>query len=170
MERTIRIPWKHALRDLVIVVVTLGVWAIDATLRREGGGVWMIPVALVAGVLTAYSGYLAHEWGHLLGALSADSVVHLPERVFSVFLFQFDSDRNTRDQFLRMSMGGFIASAVVIALLLVALPLQAWSGWIAMFLVFLGVVATFILEVPVAWRVARGAPIPRGAAYRSASP
>jgi hypothetical protein len=49
------------------------------------------------------------------------------------------------------------------------LPLQAWSGRIAMALVFLGVVATFILEVPVAWRVAHGAPIPHGTAYRSST-
>src|SRR6185295_9160157 len=106
-------------------------------------------------------------WGHLLGALAADGVVHLPERVLSVFLFQFDSDRNSRRQFLQMSMVGFVASALVIALLVAVLPLQAWSGRIAIFLVLLGVVATFILEVPVAWRVARGAPLTRGAAYRS---
>lgn len=166
---TTRIPWKHALRDLAVVGVTLAVWAIDAQVRREGAGGWSVPVALLAGALTAYSGYLVHEWGHLLGALSARSVVHLPDRVLSVFLFQFDSDRNDRRQFLRMSMGGFVASAVAVAFLIAVLPLQAWSGRIAMLLVLLGVVATFILEVPVAWRVARGAPIPHGAAYRSST-
>jgi hypothetical protein len=66
-----------------------------------------------------------------------------------------------------MSMGGFVASAVTILFLVMVLPLDAWSGRIAMLLVVLGVVATFILEVPVAWRVAHGASIPRGAAYRS---
>jgi hypothetical protein len=89
--------------------------------------------------------------------------------VFSVFLFQFDSDRNSREQFLRMSMGGFVASVAAIVFLLLVLPLHATSGRIAMLLVAIGVVATFILEVPVAWRVAHGAPIPRGAAYHSSS-
>ena len=162
-----RIPWKHALRDTAIVIATLVIWALDARMRSAELSASAFAVALLAGVMTAYSGYLAHEWGHLLGALSAGSVVHLPERVLSVFLFQFDSDRNNRAQFLRMSMGGFVASVLVIALLLALLPLQAWSGRIAMFLVLLGVIATFILEVPVAWRVAHGAAIPRGAAYRS---
>ncbi len=164
-----RIPWKRAVRDLAVVAATVAVWVIDAWLRQSGEGGWSLALAALVGAMTAYCGYLVHEWGHLLGALSAGSVVHLPERVLSVFLFQFDSDRNDSRQFLRMSMGGFVASALAIVFLVAVLPLQAWSGRIAMLLVFLGVVATFILEVPVAWRVAHGAPIPRGAAYRSSA-
>jgi hypothetical protein len=161
-----QLPCKHAARDALILVATLALWRLDAKMRASGGLPALL-VAALAGAMTAYCGYLVHEWGHLLGALSGRSVVHMPPSVFSVFLFQFDSDRNSREQFLRMSMGGFIASAAAIAVLWMALPLDACSGQIAMFLVVLGVVATFILEVPVAWRVARGAPIPRGAAYRS---
>jgi uncharacterized membrane protein len=162
------LPLSHAVRDASIIAVTLLVWWVDATLRNQGGTI-AVTVAIVAGALTALCGYLLHEWGHLLGALSARSAVHLPETASSVFLFRFDSDRNSRAQFLRMSMGGFVASALVIVLLVGVLPLDALSGKVAMFLVVLGVVATFILEVPVAWRVARGAPIPSGAAYRSAT-
>jgi hypothetical protein len=162
------LPYKHAVRDGSIVMITLVVWGLDAQLRSAGGGVAFL-VAFIAAALTTYCGYLVHEWGHLFGALSARSVVHLPDNALSVFLFQFDSDRNDRRQFLRMSMGGFVASALTIVLLLAVLPLHAWSGQIAIFLVFLGVVATFILEVPVAWRVAGGAPIPRGVAYRSSA-
>jgi F0F1-type ATP synthase assembly protein I len=163
-----RLPYKHAVRDGLVAVATLSLWWVDAGLQSRGGGLALL-VALLAGVMTAYCGYLVHEWGHLLGALSAGSVVHLPRRLFSVFLFRFDSDLNDRRQFLRMSMGGFIASALVVALLLAVLPLDARSGQIALALVLLGVVATFVLEVPVAWRVARGAPLPRGAAYRSSA-
>jgi len=162
------LPYRHAARDAAIGLVTLALWWLDARMQ-VAGGLAALTVAVLAGVMTAYCGYLVHEWGHLLGALSAGSVVHLPERVLSVFLFQFDSDRNSREQFLRMSMGGFVASAATIAILFAILPLQATSGRLAAFLVVLGVVATFILEVPVAWRVAHGAPIPRGAAYRSSA-
>jgi hypothetical protein len=162
------LPAAHVLRDASILLVTLLVWSVDASLRSEGGMI-AATVAVIGGALTALCGYLVHEWGHLLGALSAGSTVHLPAKITSAFLFQFDSDRNTRRQFLRMSMGGFVASALVIVLLVAVVPLQALSGKVAMILVVLGVLATFILEVPVAWRVARGAPIPRGAAYRSAT-
>jgi hypothetical protein len=162
------LPYKHALRDLFIVLATLLLWWADSGLRSQGGALALLVAVLVA-AMTAYCGYLAHEWGHLLGALSAGSVVHLPQRLFSVFLFQFDSDRNGRRQFLRMSMGGFLASGITLAFLLAVLPLNARSGRITLVLVLLGVVATFVLELPVAWRVARGAPIPRGGAYRSSA-
>lgn len=165
---TLRLPAGHAVRDAWIILATLLVWWIDAGLRAQGGAV-SLAVATLAGVMTALCGYLVHEWGHLLGALSARSVVHLQDRIASVFLFQFDSDHNDRSQFLRMSMGGFVASALMIALLVAVLPLEAIAGKIAMLLVVLGVVATFLLEVPVAWRVAHGAPLPRGAAYRSSA-
>jgi hypothetical protein len=160
------LPVAHAARDGLVVLVTLSLWWLDSELRA-GGGVAALAIAALAGVMTALCGYLVHEWGHLLGALSARSVVHLPDTVASVFLFRFDSDRNGRRQFLRMSMGGFVASALVIAVLIAVLPLSALSGKIAMLLAVLGVAATFVLEIPVAWRVAQGAPIPRGAAYES---
>jgi hypothetical protein len=162
------LPLFHAVRDASIIAVTLLVWWVDAGLRDQTGTITAL-VGVVAGVLTTLCGYLVHEWGHLLGALSAGSTVHLPAKIASIFLFQFDSDRNSRAQFLRMSMGGFVASALVIVLLVAVVPLHALSGKVAVTLVVLGVLATFILEVPVAWRVARGAPIPRGAAYRSAA-
>ena len=119
--------------------------------------------------MTAVCGYLVHEWGHLVGAWAGGSVVHLPESAASTFLFRFDSDRNTREQFLRMSWGGFIASGISIVVLLLVLPLDTWAARVALLLVAAGVAATLILEVPPFRRVARGAPIPTGAAYRSAA-
>lgn len=159
-------PWKIAIRDLLLLVVTLAMWALDASLRATQDG---SPAALAfaTGAMTALCGFLAHEWGHLLGARFGGSVVYPSRRATSVFLFRFDSDRNDRTRFLWMSLGGFVASAVAVTLLLATLPLAAASGRVALTLVALGVLATFVLEVPVAWRVARGAPLPRGAAYSS---
>jgi hypothetical protein len=157
---------RLALRDLAIAAATLGLWALDARLRGAGGGL-AAAVAIVTGALTAVCGYLAHEWGHLAGALSAGAVVHPGERATSLFLFRFDSSRNGREAFLRMSYGGFAASALAVVALLALLPLRALSGQVALALVALGVGATFVVEVPVAWRVARGAPLPTGAAYAS---
>jgi hypothetical protein len=161
---------RLAARDAAIAAATLVVWALDARLRADGGPAVAAGIAAVAaGVLTALCGFLLHEWGHLLGALSSGAVVHPAPRAASVFLFRFDVSRSTRAQFLRMSWGGFAASAVAVALLLAVLPLDALSGQVALGLVALGVIATFVLEIPVAWRVARGGPLPTGAAYASAA-
>jgi hypothetical protein len=158
---------RLALRDAAVLAVTLSVWAVDAGLRDAGSGALAIGVALLAGALATLCGYLVHEWGHLLGARAAGAVVHLPCGPAALFLFRFDADRNGRREFLAMSLGGFVASALAIAALLWLLPLDALSGRISLGLVGVGVLATFVLEVPTAWRVARGAALPRGAAYAS---
>ena len=159
-------PRSLALRDVAILLLTLAAWRLDAALRGDGGAL-AAAAALVAGTLAAVCGYLAHEWGHFVGARLGGAVVHPARRVGSLFLFQLDTDRSGRAAFLAMSLGGFAASAAVIVLLVLALPLAALSGRVALALAGLGVVATFVLEVPVAWRVARGAPLPRGVVYRS---
>jgi len=66
-----------------------------------------------------------------------------------------------------MSFGGFVASALVIALFVTLLPLDALSGRITMGVTLLGVLATVTLEFPPVFRVARGAPLPRGGVYKS---
>jgi hypothetical protein len=155
-----------AARDLAFVGITLAVWQLDAMVR---GGDGLVPLAIgvTAGVLATVAGYLAHEWGHLTAALASGSVVHLPERIASVFLFNYDVTRNGRRQFLLMSCGGFIASTLVIALFFLVLPLDTLAGRVTLVLTLLGVAATFILEIPPAWRVYRGGPMPTGVAYRS---
>jgi hypothetical protein len=130
-------------------------------------GLVPLGVAGAAGVMTAVCAYLAHEWGHFAGARVSRSVVHLPAHVGGVFLFNFDSDRNNRAQFVAMSCGGLLASALVMAWLLSILPAHTNSSRVALALVGLGLVATVVLEVPIVWRVARGAPLPRGSVYKS---
>jgi hypothetical protein len=160
-------PWSLLVRDAVVVLSTLGAWAVDAAVRAEGG-VSAGLVALLAGALTALCGYLAHEWGHFVGARLSHSVVHLPKSARSLFLFRFDVRCNDRAQFLAMSTGGFVASTLVILLLLLVLPRPTLAGGVALTLVGLGVVATAVLEIPTFWRVLHGGPLPTGSAYVSA--
>jgi hypothetical protein len=157
---------RHALRDAGSVALTLALWRVESGLRGEAGPA-SVAVGVLAGSLTALCGFLLHEWGHLLGARLGRSVVHPPRGLFSLFLFRFDSDRNGRGAFLAMSLGGFAASALGVALLLAALPRDALAGQLALALTGLGVLATALLELPPFWRVLRGGPIPRGAAYES---
>jgi hypothetical protein len=171
MPFAMRLPLHMLLRDLV--VAALAVAALLSSHGLEGSGSpahW--PLALVAGLLLALSGYLVHEWGHLLGALVARSRVELPRSIAAVFLFKFDTGANDRRQFLWMSAGGFIASAIIVALYLGLLSFDRLADRIALGLTLLGVLATAILELPPAWRVLRGADLPQqGPAFvRSTTP
>lgn len=154
------IPVKLLLRDLVLIVITVVVWNLSRTLEAaQSPAMW--PVSLLGGVLIALCGYLLHEWGHLIGAMVSRSRVELPERVSAVFLFKFDTGLNSRAQFLSMSIGGFIASGIVVAALFSLLSFDLWVNRTALALTVLGVLATAILELPPAWRVYRGAALPQ---------
>jgi hypothetical protein len=162
------LPRAMLVRDAALAGLALGAWALDAEVRASIG-LAATAVGVGAGALAALVGYLAHEWGHLAGARLGGSVVHLPDSAGSVFLFKFDVDRNGPRQFVWMSLGGFAASALVVALYLAVLPLDALAGRVAILLTALGVLATLVLELPPFFRVLRGGELPRGPAYRSSS-
>lgn len=152
-----KLPMRMMLRDVLVIVATLALWRWSRELDAAQGAL-AIPVAILAGASAAVAGFLLHEWGHLLGALASGSTVEYPSTVRSIFLFKF-GDGNGRRQYLWMSGGGFAASIVVIAVLAATLNFHALADWIAIALVVAGVIATFILELPPAWRVFRGAPV-----------
>jgi hypothetical protein len=156
-----------ALRDAGIAVASLLVWSLEGWLRARGqGGAAAVFVSALAGLSAALCGFLIHEWGHLAGSLLAGARVSFPDALSSPFLFLFDVTHNGRREFLAMSYGGYVGSAVGLALLLALLPLHALSGQVSLTLAALGVALVFILEVPTTLRVYRGAPLPRsGPAY-----
>ena len=96
---------KLAVRDLAIVAATAALWwALVHT--TVGSGMLADFNGLLLGLAFGACVFLAHEWGHLLGALATSSVVQAPTRLSSVYLFSYDSKRNTRRQFLIMSFSG----------------------------------------------------------------
>ena len=156
-------------RDVLIVALTVGLWL--WTLRTgPAHDAPAVALHLLTAVMTTLAGYLVHEWGHLLGAYYGHSVVHLPPTPFAAFLFRFDTGLNTREQFVAMSLGGFISSAFPVALQFALLPWPLLASKVALALVVLGVIATFILEVPSAWQVYRGSAMPQGAAFVAGNP
>lgn len=158
-------PLKIAVRDLFLLLATLGVWTIEPTTRYTSADPAGTVMQIAAGVMAGLCAVAAHEWGHYLGARAAGAVVYPARRVTAVFMFGFDRERNGRREFMAMSYGGFVASAVMIVLFVTRLPLDALSGQVAMGFVAVGVLLTATLELPVAWRVAHGAELPRGAVY-----
>lgn len=148
---------RLVVRDAVLVLAALQLWQYSHVLDAQGTR-WATPVAILAGLMIPVAGFLAHEWGHLLGAWASRSHVHMPRSVFTVFLFEFRPEENSRAQFLSVSYGGFLASALVVALLLWVLSFNHLADRVALGLTVLGVLATFILEIPPAWRVYRDHP------------
>ncbi|NGY05683.1 hypothetical protein [Solimonas terrae] len=161
-----RMPVSLVLRDLLVIALSIFLWQWSHALH-DAGAASAMAVAIVAGLLLPVSAYFVHEWGHLSGALASGSRVHFPRNAVAVFLFRFDVDQNDRRQFLAMSVGGYVASLVVVALLLATLQLRYLADQIALTLTAIGVLATFILELPPFYKVWRGAPLPHGAAFVS---
>lgn len=151
---------KLALRDITLVMAAVVLWQYSHQLDATSS-VYRIPVAILAGLMIPIAGFLAHEWGHLVGARVANARIHMPKRVLTLFLFDYKTAENGREQFLSLSAGGFIASGLVVALLLVALSFNHLADQIALGLTLLGVLATFVIEMPPAWRVYRGGPLPQ---------
>ncbi len=158
-------PLKIAVRDLLLLLATLGAWTIEPTTRHTSADPAGTAMQIAAGVMAGLCALVAHEWGHYLGARAAGAVVYPARRVTALFMFGFDRERNGRCEFMAMSCGGFVASAAMIALFVTRLPLDALSGQVAMAFAAVGVLLTATLELPVAWRVAHGAELPRGTVY-----
>ena len=137
---------RLALRDLLIVVLGLGVFAVH---QRLGPVSWLEPAgSVLVGLLIGAAGYVVHEWAHYLGGRAAASRMGVARSLTAISLFDFDPSANTRGQFVAMSLPGFAATAAFIAAGLAWLPLETTAGRVAMgslfFLAFLGVV----LEIP----------------------
>jgi hypothetical protein len=138
---------KLFVRDLVIVGLTALLWhfaaaaSADAGFRGDAAGV-------LAGVMIGVSGYLLHEWGHLLGGLVAGSTVRPGRGLASGFLFSFDSTANTRRQFIALSLGGWISTAIVLWGVYTLLPDGLFAARVARGVVAANVLLILLLEVP----------------------
>jgi fermentation-respiration switch protein FrsA (DUF1100 family) len=156
---------KFFIRDLVLLALCLLAWRLNMSAFAGGNVVLEVLCSASAVILTVLVSYEIHEWGHLGGAVLTGSKVHAPNQLVHQFLFHFDGGANDRRQFVGMSIGGLAASLVALAILLLVLPLATWTAKVILALVGIGIVATFLREVPEAWRVHRGIIVPTGPVY-----
>lgn len=157
--------WKFALRDLVLLGVCLLLWQLNMSAPAAANIFVAASCSTLTVIITVLTSYEVHEWGHLTGAIATGSVVHAPRQLIHQFLFHFDGQKNSRQQFVGMSVGGLVASLIALAVLLATLPLATWSAKIALGIVIIGIIVTFLREVPEAWRVHRGTITPQGPVY-----
>jgi hypothetical protein len=156
-----------ALRDLTITLATMLLVVVDARLRARGEPDAVAhALGALTGALVTLSAFLLHEWGHLAGAVASGGLVSRPPKP-SPYLFFYDTARSTRRQFLWMSAGGYLATAVALPAIVAWADLGATSGGTALALSGVGIAVTLSLEVPTTWRVWRGAPLPTGGVYTS---
>lgn len=152
---------KFAVRDLAILGASAGLWHMIAA-WSAGAGVVADLAGVLAGLAAGAAAYVVHEWGHLLAAFAARSTVTPGARLSSAFVFGFDAEGNTLRQFVIMSLGGFVATALLVWGFYTYLPDDLLASRVArgvvVFLALLGVV----LELPLfLWGIlTQGVPAP----------
>ena len=134
-------------RDLVLFGVAALLWTFGAS-ASAGQGLLGDVAGVVAGLSTGVCVFLLHEWGHWLGAVATGSTIVPARSLASPFLFSYDSRQNSRQQFLVMSFGGWIASAVVALAAFGWLSPELFAARVARGVVGLNVVLIVLIEVP----------------------
>ncbi len=121
---------RFVIRDLSILMGTIVAWW--WSLHTEPGSSLRSGLSIGAGVGAAVCAYNLHEWGHLIGAHLTRSAYVPAKRIYSPFLFSYDAERNSRNQFLAMSLAGFAATALFVAGFLLWMPQDQQAGRIAL--------------------------------------
>lgn len=136
-----------AVRDGLLFVLAYLLWIVFARYSAGSGAIADF-TGLLVGAFVALIAHLLHEWGHLLGALAAGSVMSPGKKFTSLFLFVYSSTANSKQQFLLMSMSGFVMTAVVAWIAFAGLPDDYLATHVvrgfSLIQVFLGVV----IEMP----------------------
>jgi hypothetical protein len=114
----------------------------------------------------AICAYNLHEWGHLIGARLTHSVYVPAKRILSPFLFSYDAERNTRGQFLVMSMAGFAATAAFLIAFILWMPQDQQAGRIALRAAIVLAGLTVVIEFPIFFRALFGKTVPRTGMFK----
>ena len=138
---------KFAVRDGALIFLTVLGW-IALSGFSAGEGLLPETLTVLLGVMGGLCAWVLHEWGHVLGAMLGRSKLRVPTKLFSVYLFGFDNKAHTRGQFVVMALGGFVATGLAFAFVMLALPQDLLATKVARGLVLLEIAVTAVLEVP----------------------
>jgi hypothetical protein len=157
-------------RDLGITAAATGLWALAAGPSLTPG-----VVGDLAGVLTGFllgaCALLTHEWGHLLGALASRSRVTPNTRLWrSLFSFSFDSRRNSRAQFVAMSVGGWIGTLAAVFAAYAWLPGDDLASRVVRGTTLVSALVAFGIEIPLVVRALWTGTVPRVETQREPQP
>jgi hypothetical protein len=141
---------RFLVRDAAILLGSALLWALVAR-RSAVPGIVADTTGVLAGALLGGCALLVHEWGHLLGALASRSAVRPGASLRSLFVFRFDAQRSSRAQFVAMSLGGWVGTALA-ASGASFLPPDDLASRVARGLTWVSVLLVVIIEVPLVTR------------------
>ena len=143
---------RLAVRDGLLIALALVSWTGLAPLGESNA-----TAGWIAGLALALLVYIAHEWGHALAAMAAQSIIYPPRSLLHVSLFSFDARANTVRQFALMSLGGFAVTGVAVLAAHLLLPTDELAGRVARGGIFVLASITLFVEVPLLlYGLARG--------------
>ena len=142
---------KLLARDAAIVAAAVLLWQLGAGYSAGSGAIADF-TGVVLGVLLGVCSLFVHEWGHLAGALATRSRVSPAASLKSLFVFSFDSKRNSQRQFLVMTVGGWIGTAAAVAVAYGALPPELLATRVARGLSLVSVALVVATEIPLVTR------------------
>jgi len=141
-----------------IVVAIMTLWASANAWAQQTGMILAEGVSIAGGFFAGVAlAFLFHEWGHFSGARLSGSISPVLGQRKSFFMFNFDLEKNSRGQFLAMSLGGPLANWGLVVVVLVTLPVINLAT-IMLLAATIGVaINVCIFELPVIQRVFHGA-------------
>ena len=132
--------WRfYALRDAVIVAVTLLLW---------WGAQSIEALSIIAGIGLGLSAYLLHEWAHLLAAIRRKASVEFATRWYAIFLFNIRTAVISKRAFFDISFAGFFATLLTLLFFLSLPPSNVQA--VALLLAQCLAALTLIFEAPIA--------------------
>lgn len=155
---------RFVIRDVTILVATIVAWWLSLSVEPDSSLASTLSIS--AGVGAAICAYNLHEWGHLVGAHLTHSVYVPAKRIISPFLFSYDAERNTRGQFLVMSLAGFAATAAFLVAFVLFMPQDQQAGRIALRAAFVLAGLTAVIELPIFFRALLGNRVPRTGMFK----
>ncbi|HIG44278.1 MAG: hypothetical protein ABGY96_12215 [bacterium] len=109
--------------------------------------------ALVAGSFLAV---IFHEWGHFAGARISKSYSPMVREIKNQFLFGFNFEKNSRRQFISMSLGGPIGNWLLVFLVFLLVPLDNAGRVTLLAIVVARAISVCVFEIPVIMRTLQG--------------
>ena len=130
--------------------------AADAWAQTSG-----LYIATIISVLNAFAAgsiisILFHEWGHFIGARLAGSYSPLVPKPTGAFIFGFNFEKNTNDQFLSMSLGGPIANWLLVLLVFALIPMDSAGRAMLLAVTLANAISVCIFELPIVKRTMDG--------------
>jgi hypothetical protein len=153
-KRLVNAGTRHG---LVALGLFLGFAAADSWYQVTGLGLASALSVITALVAGAWLSSIFHEWGHFAGARVAKSYSPIVPDVRGIFMFGFNHSKNTRNQFISMSLGGSVANWLLVIVVFTLIPMDSLGRGALLAMVFAKAVSVLMFEIPILMKVMNGA-------------